>query len=325
MSEEEVLSEGEIDALMDSFSDDESAPGSAPGGDYTPFDFSTREQTLLAQMPALKKLNELHAAALVQGISDLYGFAAQVSVAEIQLIKLDQAFENIAEPSAINLAKIAPLTGTSYVVLPGVLLSTFVDMYFGGAQANPASEFTRESLTPTELRINEVMISKFLATLAESWHEKVQLSPQLAGFETKPSYLQANSPDDMALIFPFEIRVGEWVSSIDWIAPYAAMEPLRQTLGSLAVETKQQPKNSDWEFHFSRELAQVQLEVSGAFESGHVSISEVLSLKPGTILPLKMPADVTLSIESVPYFTGEHGVLNGNKSIKIKESLRDRS
>jgi len=325
MSEEEVLSEGEIDALMDSFSDDESGQGVASGGDYTPFDFSTREQTLLAQMPALKKLNEQHAAALVQGIADLYGFAVQVSVAEIQLMKLDQAFEKITDPSGINLAKIAPLTGTSYIVMPGVLLSAFVDMYFGGTQTNPSSEFTRESLTPTELRINDAMVTKFLATLGESWQEKVQLTPQLAGLETKPAYMQAGSPDEMALVFPFEIRVGEWVSSIDWIAPYAAMEPLRQTLGSLAVELKPQPKNSDWEFHFSRELSQVQLEVSGAFESGHVSISEVLNLKPGTIVPLKMPADVTLSIESVPYFTGEHGVLNGNKSIKIKESLRERS
>lgn len=322
MAEEEVLSEGEIDALMDSFSEDDVPGGGASGGNYKAFDFSTREQTLLAQMPALKKLNEQHALALVKEIGDQYGFAAQVSVAEIELLKLDQAFANIAEPSAINLTKIAPLTGTSYVVLPGALLSFFVDRYFGGGQSGPAGEFTRQSLTPTELRINEVMVQKFLTTLAQSWSEKVQLSPQLAGFETKPGYLQASSPDDMALRFPFEIRVGEWVSTIDWIAPYAALEPLRQTLGSLAVEVKPQQKNSDWEQHFLRELKQVCLDVSGSFESGHVSISEVLNLKAGMIVPLKMPADVMLCIENVPFYSGEHGVLNGHKSIKIKESIR---
>lgn len=321
--EEEVLSEGEIDALMDTFSDDQAAGDAKQSGDFTPFDFSTREQTLLAQMPALRKLNELHAQALVAAIGDQYGFDAQVTVADIQLMKLDQAFENIPNPSGINLAKIAPLTGTSYVVLPGALLSCFVDMYFGGPPASPDAEFTRMSLTPTELRINEVMVNKFLATLAQSWSEKVPLTPQTAGIETKPSYLQANSPDDMALVFPYEIRVGEWGSKIDWIAPYAALEPLRQTLGSLAVEVKPQQKNSDWEHHFLRELNQVQLEVSGAFESGHVSIADVLNLRAGAILPLKMPADVTLSIENVPFYTGEHGVLNGHKSIKIKDSIRE--
>lgn len=324
--EEEVLSEGEIDALMDSFSEEDAAGGAASGGgDFTPFDFSTREQTLLAQMPALKKLNEQHALGLSQSIADQYGFNAQVTVAEIELLKLDQAFDNISDPSAINLAKIAPLTGTSYVVLPGALLSFFVDLYFGGSHSGPPGEFTRQSLTPTELRINEVMVNRFFSTLVDSWKEKVSLTPALAGFETKSAYLQAGSPDDMALRFPFEIRVGEWTSSIDWIAPYAALEPLRQTLGSLAVEVKPQQKNSDWEQHFVRELNQVKLDVSGSFDSGHVSISEVLNLKAGTIVPLKMPADVTLCIENVPFYTGEHGVLNGNKSIKIKDTIRHDS
>lgn len=326
MSEEEVLTEPELDALMDSFTGEEGQEGvTTTPGECTPFDFSTREHTLLAQMPALKKLNELHAQAMVEGIADLYGFAAQVSVAEIKLLKLDQALANIPEPSAINLTKIAPLTGTSYIVLPGALLSFFVDTYFGGAQVLPGAEFTRKTLTPTELRINEVLVGKFLSTLTEAWREKVQLTTSLTGFESKPTYLQASSPDEMALCFPFEIRVGEWASSIEWIAPYAALEPLRQTLGSLAVEAKPQQKNNDWEIHFLRELQHVQLDVSGSFDSGHVSISEILNLKPGAIVPLKMPADVVVSIEGVPFSSGEHGVLNGNKSIKIKEFIREEA
>ncbi|MFK7974640.1 MAG: flagellar motor switch protein FliM [Halioglobus sp.] len=324
--EEEVLSEGEIDALMDTYSDESGQGNStASSGECEPFDFSTREQTLLAQMPALKKLNEQHALALAACIADQYGFSAQVSVAEIELMKLDQALANISDPSAINLAKISPLSGTSYVVLPGALLSFFVDMYFGGSHTNTVAEFTRESLTRTELRVNEVMVERFFSTLTQAWSEKVPLTAQLAGFETKPTYLQAGSPDDMALRFPFEIKVGEWVSTIDWIAPYAALEPLRQTLGSLAVEAKPQQKNSDWENHFVEELNQVLLDVSGTFDSGHVSIAEILELKPGAIVPLKMPADVTLSIENVPFYTGEHGVLNGNKSIKVKDVIRNDS
>lgn len=323
MAEEEVLTEGEVDALMDSFTDGEGQGTATGAGEYVPFDFSTREQTLLAQMPALKKLNEQHALALAAAITDQYGFVAQVSVAEIELLKLDQAFDNISDPSAINFAKIAPLSGTSYVVLPGALLSFFVDLYFGGSNTGSSVEFTRDSLTRTELRINEVMVEKFFGTLADSWREKVPLTPQAVGFETKPGYMQAGSPDDMALRFPFEIKVGEWVSSIDWITPYASLEPLRQTLGSLAVEVKPQQKNSDWENHFVEELNQVQLDVSGSFDSGHVSISEVLNLKAGAIVPLKMPADVTLCIENVPFYRGEHGVLNGNKSIKIREAISD--
>lgn len=322
-SGDEVLSEGELDALMDSISGEDVEPGSgAAPGEYQAFDFTTREQTLLARMPALKKINERHSLALAQSIAELYGFSAEVEMTEVKLLKLDQALAAIAEPSAINLVKITPLTGVSYVVLPGELLSHFVDLYFGGAgTSNTAEPVARTALTPTELRINEVLCEHFLKTLVDAWSEKIGLSTQLAGFESKATYLQANSPDELALVFPFTVTLGEWSASIDWIAPYAALEPLRQKLGSLAVEEKSTPKNSDWEQHFLRELQNVTLDVSGRFESGPVSIAEVLALKPGVIVPLKMPSDVTFCIENNVFSLGEHGVLNGNKSIKIKEFI----
>jgi len=327
MSTEEVLSEGELDALMDTFSGDEAGNGDAvaASGECRPFDFSTREQTLLAQMPALKKLNEKQSMALAQGLQELYGVSAQVDVVDIQLLKLDQALMNVADPSAINLAQLPPLNGTSYIVLPAILLSFVVDAYFGGVPANPSVEFTRSHLTPTEQRINEVLVEKFLSTLVDAWSEKVHLSPQLTGFEHNPTFLQAATPDDLALKFPFEIRVDEWASSIDWIVPYAALEPLRQKLGNFVDEPGQPQKNSDWEQHFLRELQHVRLEVSGSYESGPVSISDVLSLKPGSIVPLKMPLDVAVCVEDMPFSHGEHGVLNGNKSIKITEIIRHES
>ena len=323
MSTKEVLSEGELDALMDTFSGEEAANTPVAGpGECVPFDFSTREQTLLAQMPALKKLNEKHSMALAQVMQELYGVTAQVNVVDIQLLKLDQALANVVEPAAINLAQMPPLNGVSYIVLPGVLLSFVVDAYFGGSTVAASTEFTRKSLTPTELRINEVLVGKFTASLVEAWSEKIQLSPQLDGLETSPTYLQANSPDDLALVFPFQFTVGEWSATLDWIVPYAALEPLRQKLCSLAEEAVPAQKSSAWEEHFQRELAHVQLEISGTFESGPVSISEVLNLRPGSIVPLKMPTHVAVAVENQPFSLGEHGVLNGNKSIKITEIIK---
>ncbi|MFT4613161.1 MAG: flagellar motor switch protein FliM [Bacteroidia bacterium] len=322
MSSKDVLSEGELDALMDTFSGDGSAPGDAVSGDSCqPFDFSTREQNLLAQIPALKKINEKQSLALVDGIKALYGISTQVEAAETQLLRLDQAISGIADPSGISLVKIAPLNGVSFVVIPGDLLSFFVDKYFGGTQNGASVSSSRKSLTPTELRINEMLTNKFLATLVDAWQEKVQLTPELESFESKPDFLQASSPDELALLFSFAINVGDWSSAIDWIVPYASLEPLRLKLGSSNPAAKSLQKNADWEAHFRRELQFVDLEVSGSFMSGPVSIAEVMNLRPGSIVPLKMPTEVTVSIEDQEFSYGEHGSLNGNKSIKIKEII----
>ena len=326
MSSKDVLSEGELDALMDSVSEGEiPLEDTDTGASCHTFDFSTREQALLAQMPALKNINEKHALALASGILKQYKIHTQVELDEVQLVKLDQALASIKGPSGINLIKVAPLNGVSFVVLPGKLLSFFVDSFFGGALGGTSEQPARQSLTPTERRINDVLTEGFMLTLKEAWSEKVALTPELSSFETNPDYLQAGSPDDQALLFSFTVKVGEWQSAIDWIVPYAAMEPMRKKLGSSVIDLKPQKSTGNWESHFRRGLAQVELEVSGVFTPRQVSISEVLNFKPGSIVPLKMPTEVTVFIESQPFSSGEHGVLNGNKSIKILEMIKNDS
>ena len=208
-------------------------------------------------------------------------------------------------------------------VLTGELLSFLVDRYFGGAMADNSSTSTRANLTPTELRINEMLTDKFLFTLVEAWREVITLNTRVTSIETRTTFLQASSPAELALLFSYEITVGDWSSSIDWIVPYASLEPLRSKLGNQVSDAKPQVKNRDWEQHFLRELQSVELEVIGSLASGSASIADVLNLKTGSIVPLKMPTDVTLCVESQAFFCGEHGVLNGNKSVKIKEIVSD--
>jgi flagellar motor switch protein FliM len=103
------------------------------------------------------------------------------------------------------------------------------------------------------------------------------------------------------------------------------LEPLRRKLGTPGLNPKPQQGNTNWAAHFRRELQFVDLEVSGAFISRPVSIADVLSLGPGSIVPLKTPTEVTVYIENQPFSSGEHGVLNGNKSIKIKEIMKNET
>lgn len=324
MSSKEVLSEGELDALMDSVASGEAPVGDAAIDPNCPaFDFATREQNLLAEMPALQSLNEKLCLGLGQGILSRYRISSLVELQEIQLVKLDQAISGITGPSAINLIKSAPLNGLSYVVLPGAMLSFFVDTFFGGAQGGAKGQSARETLTPMEWRINDVLTGIFLSSLKESWSDKVVLTPELVSIESTAEFLQASSPDELALQLPFSIKVGEWQGAIDWILPYAALEPLRLKLGKQTPGMNSGQSGTSWEKHFRAELLAVDLEVRGGFIPRRVTIAEVLELKPGSIVPLKTATEVIVYIEGQAFSRGEHGVLNGNKSVMLKEFIRD--
>jgi len=322
MSTKEVLSEGELDALMDSVSS-----GDVPLDDAhanqgcQPFDFNTREQALLAQMPALKTINEKHALALVQSIQSLFKVPVEVEPSDTTLVKLGDFVVSLAEPAGINVVEVKPLNGTSLVVLSNEFLSFFVNQYFGGAPGGATFSSSRTELTPTERRINDLITTSFLSDLESSWAEKMALNTSQVSFETNPDFLQMGSPSEQALKFSFVIKVFEWEGSIDWVIPYSSIEPLKNRLGNPAAIVKQGKSGANWEGYFRKELLSIDLDVSGLYSSKNVSISEVLSLKMGSIVPLKVPTDVMLCIEGQPFCLGEHGALNGKKSIKIKEIL----
>ncbi|NND67647.1 MAG: hypothetical protein HKN19_08675 [Halioglobus sp.] len=207
------------------------------------------------------------------------------------------------------------------MIFPGKLLSIVVDKYFGGGIGEGGTTPSRSNLTHSERRVNDALLEGFLTTLSDTWREKVKLTAALQSFESNPDFLQAPVPGEQMLCFPFVVRAGEWSENVNWVVPYASMEPLRAKLGAASIAQQPAQKNADWEQHFLRELSGVELELSGAFFPEEISIADVLLFKAGSIVPLKMPTEVVVSIEGQPYSVGEHGVLNGHKSIKIKEML----
>lgn len=324
MASKDVLSEGELDALMESFSDANAPPGDAAlTKSCEPFDFSSRDQNLLAQLPAVGNLNEKLALEYAQVVRKLYGISVQVDVESARVVALEELFAEISSPTAVNTVRIAPLSGVSYVIFPGELLSIVVDRYFGGALGGTGAAVSRTTLTHSERRVNDALLEGFLTTLADTWGEKVKLAGTVKSFECNPDFLQAPIPAQQMLCFPFCLRIGEWSANLTWAVPHASIEPLRAKLGSSEPVQEPAQRNTDWEQHFLRELSSVELEVIGAFAPEQFSIAEVLGFKTGSIVPLRMPTEVWVSVEGQRFSIGEHGVLNGHKSVKIREMLRD--
>jgi len=70
MAGNEVLSEGELDALMSSV--DTAPAAGASDGQYRSFDFTSREQSLLAQFVTLKPVIERHAELLCAALDSVF-------------------------------------------------------------------------------------------------------------------------------------------------------------------------------------------------------------------------------------------------------------
>ena len=327
MAGKEVLSEGELEALMESVSSTGATDSDGEvRGHVRLFDFSVREQNQLEQLPVLQTLHEKLAGALTPTLQGLFRAPVEVVATDLKMVKLEEVLMSLPELAGINLVNTAPLSGLALAVLPGDSLSFFVNQYFGGQPGSAAFKSARSHLTPTEKRINDLMIDRFLSALSESWKDVLKLSPEVVQFETNPDFLQLGGASTLFLKGVYQLSLFDWRGTLEWMIPFNAIESIKHRLeGIKEPEEGAMADTSGWAHHFRKELMSIDVEVSGQIGCRSMSLAEILRLRQGCIIALSSPTDVTLYVEEEAFCTGEYGAISGKKSIKIRGLANDDS
>lgn len=321
MSTKEVLSDDEIEALMDTVDDTTADPSALDeNGDYQLFDFAARDNALLAQMPALKTINEKVCNELEETLAQSFRMQFEIEMADMEILKLDECLKSLGEFSAINLLKFDITSGLSLAVINGGMLSEIINRYFGASFEGGLPQEERQ-LTPTEARMNERLLSHVLAALQIGWREVTPLEVKLLATETNPDYVKLGSDEDMAVRFSIKLTFGEFSDSIQWLLPYAALEALRPKLGNLSRPLSDGKNAKDWSSLLRQELRTVDLDLTAVFTTIDISLSEVLKLKAGSILPMRIPEMVKVCAGDIPVFAGEYGSYEANKAVSMKCKL----
>ena len=147
------------------------------------------------------------------------------------------------------------------------------------------------------------------------------LADRRTGLDRKqPEFLQLAAINEWAATFTFELTIAGWSGVIEWVVPYALLEPVRQKLASTTTKVPARQGSADWETHIRGKLPSIELEVSAAFTSGQLA-SPKFWLEKGSVIPLSGPNEVTMYVEGSPFCSGVHGAFNGNKSVKVSELL----
>ncbi|MEZ5529445.1 MAG: FliM/FliN family flagellar motor switch protein [Porticoccaceae bacterium] len=323
MAGKEVLSDSELEALMETVAEGEAESGVGAQGAYRLFDFSAQRQSPLEDYPALHQVHEKLVSQLAVELKSLFRGALEVEGVEPEVVKLGDAQAAFPELVALNLIQSAPMMGNSLIFVAGDTLSSLVNLYFGGPTGGTAFKSARASLTPTERRVNDLVVERFLVSLAMAWRETVKLTPESVKFETNPDFLHLGAGSSQQVVFHYVLRSHDWEGSLKWLVPIKAFEPIKVQLGQVKAEAadarQEQPK---WESHLRKELLTVDVEVSGQIECHAMNLAQLLSLRQGSIIPLESPTEVMLLVEGEPFCNGEYGAMSGKKSVKIKGLAR---
>jgi flagellar motor switch protein FliM len=320
MGGQDILSQDEIDALLhgvDSGSVDTN-PAPAPG-EARAFDFATQVRIVRGRMPTLEMINERFARLFRISLFNMLRRSPEISVAPIEMHKFTEYVHTLHVPTSLNLIKLNPLRGTGLMILDPKFVFAVVDNFFGGS--GRFAKIEGREFTPTETRIINMLVQQAFVDLREAWSPIAEIQPEYLSREINPHFANIVSPTEIVVITKFHIELDGGGGDLHITMPYSMIEPLRELLDA-GVQSDRVEKDERWMHALREEIEDAEVELTTVLGRTQVTLSQLLDLKTGDILPCDFQGRVTLLAEGVPLFRGSCGRSRGQHAVKIDERIR---
>jgi flagellar motor switch protein FliM len=347
MAEKDVLSQEEIDALLESVdepegeqatsessepaavseakdssspqppkdgSQEESAPGSVKA-----LNFTGQERILKGQLPVLDKIYDRAVRLFTTDIYNLTAKDFEIKQDPLLVTTHRDFMGTLPNPSLMSIYKFKPLRGKGIILFDSVFIYDLVDYYFGGSTQFYAQK-DRTDYTATELRVMDVVTKKLIQNLIQAWRPIVALDIMKFGDETNPQLVNIAEPQEMILVARFTLNFGKESGSFYFVIPYSMVEPIKQQL-ELGASRPDDEIDPNWIKSLKEELMDVELTVSSSMAQTTSTLGHIMSLQVGDFIPMDMGEEVILDIEGTPSFTATLGSANEKRALKIIKTI----
>ena len=320
VAEQKIVNQDEIDALIHGVDRGAVSTESAPSpGEARSFDFLSQMRIVRGRMPALEMVNERFARLFRVNLYNLLRRTPEISINPIEMKKFDEYVHSLHVPTSLNLIKISPLRGTGLVVIDPKLVFAVVDNFFGGTGRH--SKIEGREFTATEMRVVHMFLRSAFADMKEAWTPIAKIDVEYVNSEINPNFAGIVTPSEVVVVCPFQIDLDGGGGSLHVVMPYSMIEPLREVLDS-GVQSDRAEQDERWLNLLKDGLQDAEVEPTTLLGNGSVSLSKLVDLKPGDVLPCDFTGKATVLAEGVPLFRGSFGVSRGQQCVRYEQKVR---
>jgi len=319
-----VLSQDEVDALLDGVVSDEVDTQGKDDDEYDPaeiisFDLTAQDRIIRGRMPTLEIIHDRFVRLFRLTLSNALRRVVDISVRSTELIKFGEFIKSLPVPTSINLFRMTPLRGNALMVFETRLVFTLVEMFFGGAGDVETKNESRD-FTEIESRMIKRVIISGLEDLQTSWRPVFPIQVNYSRTEINPQFVSIVPHSEIVIVVTFDIEIARAPMSITVCVPYSMIEPIRTKLNA-GFQSEQDEKDNTWSNRFKQNLQKVNVDLVAKLGETNISVRDFLNLQKDDILHLNHETDTPISIEvnGIQKFTGYQGTYKGHKAINISE------
>ena len=209
MGEGEVLSQGEVDALLRGVGDGEVATETDEGPEdetgVVPYDLTSQEKIIRGRLPTLDIINQMFSRLFRNSFATLMRKPAQVNTVSTDTIKFGDFLRSLPVPSSLHIFRMEPLRGHGLMVVESKLVFAVVDTFFGGT-GTKAAKIADRDFSSIEIRMTKSVILSALEDLEKAWRPVHGGTTNFVRSEVNPQFAAIVPPTDIVLVILFEIH-----------------------------------------------------------------------------------------------------------------------
>jgi flagellar motor switch protein FliM len=318
----DLLSQEEIDALLNGVDGGTVETGGdepPPPGTAVEYDFTQQDRIVRGRLPTLEMVNDRFARQLRSSLYNLLRRTVELSVGQVQMKRYGEYTHSLTLPVNLNLVRVNPLRGTAMFVLDPRLVFAIVDNFFGGAGRHVKIE--GREFTPTEMRIVQMLLRSAFNDMKEAWGPIANIEVEYINSEINPNFAGIVTASEVVVICPFQIELEGGGGAMHIVLPYSMIEPLREVLDS-GVQSDRGAQDERWMASLKEGVQDAEVELTTVLGSGSITLSQLVALRPGDVVPCDFAGKATVAAEGVPLFRGAFGVSRGQQCVRYEQRIR---
>lgn len=313
MSDEPVVTKGEMDALLEAQESD--APRSVKGG-AEPVEVALHQlhakHGSKAKFSGLDPVNQRFAEKLPKAFQDAVRLNVETTLLEVVTLEYAEYENSLARNASVNPLNLDALHSTALLVIDPNLAFLVVETFFGGRPKSVEVSVEQE-LTPIAQRIVSRLVNACLRELAVAWAPTMALEAVAAAPDALDGGIDSGT---RMVVCKFQIELDDINGELHIAYPQDALVLLRSRLVS-GVSRDSDDDRAAWSAELKERLREADVEVSAVFGEVELRLRDLLQLKAGDFVPVNMRNPVQFCVDGVPLFDGIMGSSNGFASAKL--------
>lgn len=327
----QVLSQDEVDALLNAVNDVAAEPTSEEGGvdegeaedlgNIQPYDLTNQDRVIRGRMPILEIIYERFIRSFRVSLSNSLRKISTISMISTDLLKFGEFVNTLPIPSCMCIMRFNELRGPALIVFESKLAYAIIDSFFGGTD-RPFTKIEGKEFTQIELSFMRRVMDMAIADLEEAWAPVHRIDAQYIRTEINPQFVGVVPPSDVIIATTFEVEFESASGTIMVVIPYSTIEPIKQKLSS-SFQTENDMVDTIWTKALHSHVQTTQADAVVKLGEAEMTVGDLVNLQIGDIIPLNQEAsgEIDVLIQGVTKLKCLIGNYKGNRAVQITKRI----